>query len=117
MTQTEFLQKIKENKDVSFNETITVITENYVYIPTEFNNGLDENKLINAAGTNEGSCKIFSFAQINQLTPRQTLNLFGDFYRIDVLEEPDGSGHQNIRNFMQYGWKGISFSGQALKAK
>ena len=117
MTQTEFLQKIKDNKDISFNETITVITENYAYIPTEFNNGLDESQLINAAGTNEGSCKIFAFAQINQLTPQQTLNLFGDFYRIDVLEDPDGTGHQNIRKFMQYGWEGIRFSEQALKAK
>ena len=117
MTQIEFLQKIKGNKEVSFNETIAVITKNFVYIPTEFNNGLDENKLINATGTNEGSCKIFAFAQINQLTPQQTLNLFGDFYRIDVLEDPDGTGHQNIRNFMQYGWEGISFAGQALTAK
>ena len=117
MTQTEFLQKIKDNKNVSFNETISVITENYLYIPTEFKNGLDHNKLTNAAGTNEGSCKIFAFAQINKLTPQQTLNLFGGFYRIDVLEDPDGTGHQNIRNFMQYGWEGISFTGQALKSK
>ena len=117
MTQTEFLQKIKSNTDISFNETITVITKNYDYTPTEFINGLADNKLINAAGTNEGSCKIFAFAQINQLTSQQTLNLFGDYYKVDVLEDPDGTGHQNIRNFMQYGWEGISFAKQALKAK
>jgi len=73
--------------------------------------------LVNQAGTNEGSCKIFAFAQLNQLNQQQTLNLFGDYYRLDVLNNPDGTGHQNIRNFMQFGWDGIRFNGEALTAK
>ena len=117
MTLTEFLQKIKNNEHVSFDETIAVIAENYEYTPSEFSNGLNNKQLINAAGSNEGSCKIFSFAQINQLNPQQTLGLFGDYYRKDVLDDPTGTGHQNIRNFMQYGWEGINFTQQALKAK
>ncbi len=117
MTLTNFLQKIKNNEHVSFDETITVIAENYAYTPCEFSNGLNNNQLINAAGSNEGSCKIFSFAQINQLNQQQTLGLFGDYYRIDVLGDPTGTGHQNIRKFMQYGWEGINFTQQALKAK
>ena len=117
MTLTKFLQKIKNNEHVSFDETIAVITENYEYSPCEFKNGLNDKQLINAAGTNEGSCKIFSFAQINQLNQQQTLGLFGDYYRKDVLDNPTGTGHQNIRNFMQYGWEGINFNQQALKAK
>ena len=117
MPLTEFLQKIKNNELVSFDETIAVITENYEYSPTEFKNGLNNKQLINTAGTNEGSCKIFSFAQINQLNQQQTLGLFGDYYRKDVLGDPTGTGHQNIRNFMQYGWEGINFTQQALKAK
>ncbi|MDD5633569.1 MAG: HopJ type III effector protein, partial [Methylococcales bacterium] len=97
-------------------ETIAVITENYHYQPTEFSNGLDENTLINPAGTNEGSCKIFAFAKIHELDQQHTLNLFGDYYRLDVLKDPKGTGHQNIRNFMKYSWEGICFKGEALTA-
>ena len=111
-----FLERIKHNVPVGFDETIAVITENYHYQATEFSNGLNEHKLVNKAGINEGSCKIFAFAQIHQLDQQQTLNLFGDYYRLDVLNEPQGSGHQNIRNFMKYGWEGIYFKGEALTA-
>ncbi|MGZ8136526.1 MAG: HopJ type III effector protein [Methylococcaceae bacterium] len=117
MSLATFLEKIKNHEPVSFNETVSVITENYDYQATEFSNGLNEHKLVNQAGANEGSCKIFAFAQIHQLDQQQTLDLFGDYYRLDVLHDPDGTGHQNIRNFMRYGWKGICFNGQALTAK
>jgi hypothetical protein len=111
-----FLEKITNNIGVSFDETIAVITENYRYQATEFSNGLNEYTLVNKAETNEGSCKIFAFAQIHQLDQQQTLNLFGDYYRLDVLNNPNGTGHQNIRNFMKYGWKGICFKSEALTA-
>ena len=117
MSLNTFLEKIKRLEAVSFDETIAVITEHYDYQPTTFSNGLGEHQLINEAGQNEGSCKIFAFAQLNQLDQQQTLNLFGDYYRQDVLNDPNGSGHQNIRNFMHYGWAGISFHGVALTAK
>ncbi|TAK61014.1 HopJ type III effector protein [Methylobacter sp.] len=117
MSLASFLEKITNNKAVGFDETIAVITENYHYQATEFSNGLGELLLINQAGTNEGSCKIFAFAQLHGLDPQQTLNLFGDYYRVDVLNDPNGTGHQNIRNFMQYGWDGICFKGVALTAK
>jgi hypothetical protein len=117
MSLTTFLQKIKNNEKVSFDETLSVITENYDYEPTEFSNGLNENVLVNSAGSNEGSCKIFAFAMINQLNQPQTLSLFGNFYHKDVLKDPTGTGHQNIRNFIKYGWDGINFTHQALTAK
>jgi hypothetical protein len=116
MSLPSFIEKIKNNTAVSFDETIAVIAENYHYQPTEFSNGLDEHTLVNRAGTNEGSCKIFAFAQINQLDQQQTLSLFGDYYR-DVLNDPQGTGHLNIRSFMQYGWDGIHFKGVPLTAK
>lgn len=116
MSLTSFIEKIKNNTAVSFDETIAVIAENYHYQPTEFSNGLGEHVLVNQAGTNEGSCKIFAFAQLNQLDQAQTLSLFGDYYR-DVLNDPQGTGHQNIRNFMQYGWDGIHFKSVPLTAK
>ncbi|HEY5140982.1 MAG TPA: HopJ type III effector protein [Methylococcales bacterium] len=116
MSLASFLEKINKNIPVSFDETIAVITENYHYQATEFDNGLNEDTLVNKAGTNEGSCKIFAFAKIHQLDQQQTLNLFGDYYRLEVLNEPQGTGHQNIRNFMKYGWEGICFKGEALTA-
>lgn len=118
MNLKSFIEKIKSNVLVGFDETMAVISENYAYQPTEFCNGLhDEDKLVNKAGTNEGSCKIFAFARIHGLDQQQTLNLFGDYYHVDVLNNPDGTGHQNIRNFMRYGWEGIGFSAEALVAK
>ena len=117
MSLDAFLEKINTNAAVSFDETIAVITENYQYRPTEFISGLNEHVLVNKAGTNEGSCKIFAFAQRHGLSQQQTLNLFGDYYRLDVLNDPQGAGHQNIRLFIKYGWAGIRFNGEALAAR
>ena len=117
MLLASFLEKINNNVAVSFDETIAVITKNYHYQATEFNNGLNEQTLINKAGTNEGSCKIFAFAKIHHLNQQQTLNLFGAYYRLDVLNDTQGTSHQNIRNFIKYGWEGICFKSEALTAK
>ncbi|MDO9105896.1 MAG: HopJ type III effector protein [Methylovulum sp.] len=114
MPLSQFLEHIKHDGVVSFDETIAVITAHYDYQPTAFSNGLHERKLISMAGTNEGSCRIFAFAQLHQLSPQQTLNLFGDFYRHDVLDHPQGTDHQNIRTFMADGWAGIVFDGVVL---
>ncbi|PZO27992.1 MAG: type III effector [Flavobacteriaceae bacterium] len=96
----------------SFPETIAFIDENYNFTPTNFKNG----NQINNANQNNGSCKIFAFAKLNQFTKEETLNLFGDFYQ-DVLNTPEATDHQNIRNFMIFGWEGIVFDGEALKMK
>lgn len=107
-----FINTVKSNQQVSFEQSMFIISEFYQYTPTRFSNGLGSDAIINEARTNEGSCKIFAFAQLNQLDKEQALNLFGDFYHLDVLNAPDGTGHQNIRNFMHYGWDGIQFSEQ-----
>ncbi|MGJ0430710.1 HopJ type III effector protein [Methylobacter sp.] len=117
MSLTAFIEKIKNNAPVGFDETMAVITENYHYQPTEFSNGLNDDAVVSPAGTNEGSCKIFAFARLNGFDQQQTLNLFGDYYRVDVLNDPNGTGHANIRNFMKYDWDGISFKSEPLTAK
>lgn len=117
MTLTRFLDNIKNNRPVGFDETMAVIAEHYDYQPAEFSNGLGDDILVNEAGKNEGSCKIFAFAKMNALDEQQTLNLFGDYYRLDVLNDPTGTGHQNIRNFMRYGWQGIKFKSMPLTLK
>ena len=98
---------------INFKEVIAYIDENYDFTPTKFTNGNTENE----AGENNGSCKVFSFAKLNGLSKEETLALFGDFYRNDVLQNPDGDDHQNIRNFQQFGWDGIAFEGNALTKK
>lgn len=87
----------------------TVYTVRYVWflllsivpIP-EFKNG----DIVNKQGENEGSAKIFSYAALSELDKETTLKLFGEHYR-SVKENPDGTDHQNIRNFMKYGWEGM----------
>lgn len=110
-----FLALINTNPELlEFEQTMSVITDNYQYQPTQFSNGLSDAKIVNQAGTNEGSCKIFAFALLHSLTEQQTLACFGRYYRFDVLQNPDGQDHQNIRNFMRDGWSGIDFLGSAL---
>lgn len=114
MTIEEFIAKLNNAPDsIDFKETIAVIDTHYDFIPTEFQNG----ELKNEAGQNSGSCKLFSFAQLLDLNQQQTLNCFGDYYRVDVLQHPTATDHQNIRNFIKYGWPGISFKSAALSLK
>ena len=118
MTEDELLSKISiEPETLDFKELMAVITENYLYKPVSFSNGSGDEKVLNEAGTNEGSCKIFAFAQLNKLNAQQTLHCFGDYYRQDVLLHPEGADHANIRNFMVYGWAGIKFDGVALSKR
>ena len=65
--------------------------------------------VVSEPGQNMGSAKIFSFAQLSKLDEAATLQLFGDYYRKDVLEHPDGSDHANIRAFIKGGWACVKF--------
>ncbi len=106
-----FLQTLKDKPEtIEFEQTIALIDETYKFIPTSFHNG----DLVNEAGENSGSCKIYAFGQLHGLTEEQTLACFGHYYREDVLQHPNGTDHQNIRNFMKTGWVGIKFNGEAL---
>lgn len=109
---TSLLEKvISSPKTITFDDTMATIDTNYTFTPTKFSNG----KTVNEAGSNNGSCKIFAFSKLHNLTPEQTLALFGDYYRIDVLQNPEANDHANIRNFIQSGWNGIIFEAVALQ--
>ncbi len=109
-----FLSKLKEYPEqVEFSETISIIDAHYDYVQVTFRNG----DLNNSAGENVGSCKIFSFAKLHDLSKQQTLACFGKYYREDVLQNPDKDSHQNIRNFMRAGWQDIYFESDALILK
>ena len=109
-----FLQKIKQTPEgIDFTETLAVIEENYSFTPTAFQNGSQHN----AVGENSGSCKLFAFAQLHDLSQEETLSCFGAYYFEEVLANPEGTNHQNIRNFIKTGWAGIQFEGTALVLK
>jgi hypothetical protein len=109
-----FLDKLNQTPEaITFAETIATIESNYEFTPTAFQNGNQHN----GAGENSGSCKVFAFAKIQQLTQAKTLACFGAYYFEEVLGDLEGTNHQNIRNFMQSGWNGIQFEGDALSLK
>uniref|UniRef100_A0A7S2NN87 Type III effector n=1 Tax=Haptolina brevifila TaxID=156173 RepID=A0A7S2NN87_9EUKA len=110
-----FMKTVRSDaKSIEFEVTMAAIEEGYDYVPTAFSCGAVES----SSAQNQGSAKIFSFAKLQKLNKETTLNLFGRFYRDDVLGNPDGDDHGNIRNFMATGWDGVSFpNGVALKKK
>jgi hypothetical protein len=108
------LQKLQtEPQSIAFSDTMATIDAAYNFSETAFNNGDTHNE----AGHNNGSCKLFAFAQLHHLSQSSTLALFGDYYRQDVLLHPEATDHGNIRSFIQHGWEGIKFHAAALTRK
>ncbi|QDO93259.1 HopJ type III effector protein [Formosa sediminum] len=114
MTLNQFIETLKTKpKTIVFSDTMEVIDSLYDFTPTAFKNG----EIYNKAGENSGSCKLFAFAKLQGFSKDETLSCFGQFYYIDVLGDPEGKGHQNIRNFINSGFDGLQFEGEALKLK
>jgi len=114
MNLATFLTRLNTAPDsIEFTDAMAVIEALYEFTPTAFRNG----ELENAAGQNNGSCKLFAFAKLQGLSQQQTLACFGAYYRNDVLQHPAGTDHGNIRNFIKYGWDGIRYAGEALQLK
>lgn len=114
MTIKEILDLLTNSpEDLEFGELINTIDTYYEFTPCAFTNG----EVINELGSNLGSCKLFYFGILYDLTKEQMLHCFGTYYRVDVLEYPSGNDHQNIRNFMKTGWGGIIYEGVPLKLK
>jgi hypothetical protein len=108
------LNQIKTNPEsVEFAEVMAVIEANYTHTPSAFTNGALEN----SAEQNQGSAKLLAFAQLQGLSEAETLACFGTYYRNDVLGNPEGSDHGNIRNFMVSGWAGVKLPEGVLTAK
>lgn len=99
--------------DLTFEDVMEMIDTHYETGLLEFKNG----DIVNKQGENEGSAKVLSYAALSNLNKDMTLKLWGQYYR-EVLEDPKGDSHQNIRNFMKYGWDGVPFeNGIALTRK
>lgn len=112
MTVLELIDKVKQTEVLMFSAVINAIDTSYNFTPTKFKNG----NVINEANTNNGSCKVFSFAKMHNLSSSETLFLFGEHYQ-KVLATPTEDDHQNIRNFMKFGWEAIYFEENALQEK
>lgn len=105
------ISSLKENT-ITFSAVIEFIETYYRHQPTAFKNG----ETYNESTQNQGSAKVFAFAQINNLNAADTLYLFAEHYQ-SVLANPEATDHQNIRQFMAHGWPGVVFEGVALVAK
>ena len=104
--------ELAELQRLPFKEIIAYIDGNFDYTASSFKNGT----LMNAENENQGSAKTLYFAKLNNLSIEDTLKLFAEHYQA-VLEDKEGSSHQNIRNFMKFGWKGILFEKEVLQSK
>ncbi|QSP96267.1 HopJ type III effector protein [Marinobacter salinisoli] len=95
-----------------FAETLALIERHFDYQPTAFHNG----PLTNAPGENAGSCRVFALGRYCNLAESDTLRLFAEHYR-QVVEDPSGSSHANIRQFISTGWSGIRFDADPLRPR
>ncbi|AFU98852.1 HopJ type III effector protein [Simiduia agarivorans] len=114
MHQEPFLQALRQAPEgQTFQATQAFIDTAFHYRPTRFSNG----PLVNEAGKNEGSCKIFAMALLLGLSESECLQCFGDYYRIDVLDNPQAKDHANIRQFIKTGYAGLQFDEPALRLR
>lgn len=94
-----------------FSDVLAYIEARYQHTPTAFQNGAQ----YNAATENQGSAK-FSLCQVTRFRPSTNFKFICRTLRI-CISYPRGTDHQNIRQFMQNGWDGVKFEGQALTEK
>lgn len=108
---TALLQSLKAGQ-TRFAGVIEFINNHYEHQQAAFKNG----EVYNQADQNQGSARVFAFAALNGLNAENTLSLFAEHYQ-SVLDNPVGTDHQNIRQFMLHGWDGIAFESDALLQK
>lgn len=103
-----------EMHPIDFEEIISVLRGHYRLTPCTFVTGRGTpRETVNPAGSNAASCLLLAVARRLGLEEQTTLNLYGRHYR-DVLADPDGSAHANIRAFMANGWQGVVFEQDPL---
>ncbi|HTN29941.1 MAG TPA: HopJ type III effector protein [Pseudomonas sp.] len=111
MTLNDFRAALRSEQHL-FADTLAFIAVQYDYTPSAFRNGAQQN----AAGQNEGSCKVLGMALLEGLMDDEALRAFGEHYR-SVLATPEGSDHGNIRALMQTGLAGVVFEQSPLVRK
>ncbi|MBT3727100.1 hypothetical protein HOG21_05480 [bacterium] len=89
----------------TFDDFIAFVDKYFMLISTGFNNnGLKNNKF-----KNEGSLKVLAFAKYCKMTDvTEIAGLFKGYYK-DVLKDPKGDNHQNIRHLINGSIYEVSF--------
>ncbi|CAE8591748.1 unnamed protein product [Polarella glacialis] len=96
--------RLSAGQELAFAETLAAIAADFEYTPKQFVNGGVES----AAGSNEGSCEVFSLGKLAGFSEAEVLACFGEHYQ-QVLGDPAGTSHGNIRAFMKHGWAVVDF--------
>merc|ERR1712046_3626 len=91
-------------KERNFSDVLALIEQHFEYTPKCFSN----NGVKSAEGANAGSCKVFSMGKLLKLPKDCVLLCFAEHYK-QVLGDPEGTSHGNIRGFMKQGWEGVEF--------
>ena len=105
MSDLNTLRASLHSDEHAFADTLAYIAEHYDYQPQAFVNGT----LHSTAGQNEGSCKTIGLGLLEGLSDQDVLLAFGEHYR-SVLATPEGTDHGNIRNLIEHGLAGVTFS-------
>lgn len=108
----QFIDRLKNDQPVEFEDCISIIDQHYDFTPAAFTNG----EVQNAAGENNGSCKILAFAALHSLSKQQALRCFGKYYQ-DVVATPEGTDHSNIRALQKNGVAAVRFEQIPLSRK
>lgn len=112
MTNVQAFRARLHGHDYQFAETLEFIGNHYHYSPSAFSNG----ELQNASGQNEGACRLIGLALLENLSLEETLLAFGEHYR-NVLANPQGTDHGNIRALINTGLAGVRFDRLPLQRR
>ena len=95
---------------LDLDEIVAMIDRLYAFTPTAFSTG----ELQNKPGENERSLKVLCWATLAGLSTKEALALFGRLY---TELDPDGNGHQNIRQLAVHGISSFSVSPWPLRVR
>lgn len=105
------------NKPLEFQDVMAVLRRHYEFTPTAFTTGKGTAVQVdNPATANQASCLLLAAARRLGLDRDATLRLYGEHYR-DVLADPGGTAHGNIRAFMANGWEGVVLGADPLRLR
>lgn len=106
-----------QQNNVVFQDVISTIRAHYECCPVAFSTGTGTAlRTDNAAGTNMASSQLLAYARRLGLDAATALALYGEHYR-DVLADPAGKSHANIRAFMANGWAGVVMTEDPLRLR
>ena len=112
MNTSEYLEQLRSGVKMDFSDFTNLIDQEYEFLNVAFTNS----GLVNSKEENQGTAKVFCFGLIHSLSESDTLRCFGEHYQ-SVIEDSNGTSHQNIRNFMKTGFDGLAFESEVLSSK